>query len=144
MASSRKIKGSMNSDTERDNKSPFRGEDSRTEYSKEHKERDVDGNLDGKTRFQSESKDDDYRVGNPSSNQNGEKLDAKVKLFKLKTYLFIFYSNFFLDFFYSQSYFTLPPFSLFLFMYLFSPSPLLFYISPLFFFFSSSLFHLLL
>ena len=142
MASSRKIKGSMNSDTERDNKSPFRGEDSRTEYSKEHKERDVDGNLDGKTRFQSESKDDDYRIGNPSNNQNGEKLDAKVKLFKFKIYLFIFYSNFFLDFSYSQSYFISTPFSLFLFMCLFSPSPFLPFsstnnhFSPLFFIFS--------
>ena len=116
MASSRKIKGSMNSDTERDNKSPFRGEDSRTEYSKEHKERDMDGNLDGKTRFQSESKDDDYRIGNPSSNQNGEKLDAKVKLYKFEIYLLIFNSNFFLDFSYSQSFIILPPFSLFDFM----------------------------
>ena len=130
MASSRKIKGSMNSDTERDNKSPFRGEDSRTEYSKEHKERDVDGNLDGKTRFQSESKDDDYRIGNPSSNQNGEKLDAKVKLFKFKIYFFIFHSYFFSLLFllsvqlYVTSFLSL---SFYVPFFSFALSPLLFY-----------------
>ena len=80
MASSRKFKCQMNSDTERDSKSPYR-EDSRTEYSKEYKERDIDGDLDGRIRFQNESKDDvDYRHANLSNNQNGEKLDVKVKL----------------------------------------------------------------
>ena len=113
MASSRKFKGPMNSDTERDSISPYR-EDSRTEYSKEYKERDIDGDLDGRIRFQNESKDDvDYRHTNLSNNQNGEKLDVKVKFLKPETYLYFFISlfNFFLDFSYSLSYFLSPSLS---------------------------------